>query len=152
VSDFDQIYQPSWRIATSFMPVEILDFLNGDDLDRKLSQAIRISTVSEDGWPHAAMPKCRRNAGARVIRGRDAPHIVTNVHASWPNHALIMGLPKDNDTRAQCFEFVKRYEQYPGKAERTKDAPWVENVIDKGVNLFDIVPLSRFNRGAADST
>jgi hypothetical protein len=55
VSDFDQIYQPSRRMATSFMPAEIFDFLNGDDLDRKLSQAIRISTVSEDGWPHAAM-------------------------------------------------------------------------------------------------
>jgi hypothetical protein len=55
VSDFDQIYQPSRRMATSFMPAEILDFLNGDDLDRKLSQAIRISTVSEEGWPHAAM-------------------------------------------------------------------------------------------------
>jgi hypothetical protein len=54
VSDFDQIYQPSRRTATSFMPIEILDFLNGDDLDRKLSQAIRISTVSEDVWPHAA--------------------------------------------------------------------------------------------------
>jgi hypothetical protein len=38
-------------MATSFMPAEILDFLNGDDLDRKLSQAIRISTVSEEGWP-----------------------------------------------------------------------------------------------------
>ena len=55
MSDSDQIYQPPRRIATSFMPEEILDFLNGDDLDRKLSQAIRISTVSEEGWPHAAM-------------------------------------------------------------------------------------------------
>jgi hypothetical protein len=55
VSDCDQIYQPSSRMATSVMPAEILDFLNGDGLDRKLSQAIRISTVSEDGWPHAAM-------------------------------------------------------------------------------------------------
>jgi hypothetical protein len=55
MSDSDQIYQPPRRIATSFMPEEILDFLNGDDLDRKLSEAVRISTVSEDGWPHAAM-------------------------------------------------------------------------------------------------
>jgi hypothetical protein len=55
MSDADQINQPPRRIATSFMPEEILDFLNGDDLDRKLSEAVRISTVSEDGWPHAAM-------------------------------------------------------------------------------------------------
>ena len=37
------------------MPGEILDFLNGRDLDRKLSEAIRICTVDEQGWPHAAM-------------------------------------------------------------------------------------------------
>lgn len=55
MSDSDQIYQPPKRIATSFMPEEIFDFLNGNDLDRKLSEAVRISTVSEDGWPHAAM-------------------------------------------------------------------------------------------------
>src|ERR1700676_5344974 len=57
MSDSDQIYQPPTWIATSFMPDEIRDFLNGDDLGRKLSQAVRISisTVSEDGWPHAAM-------------------------------------------------------------------------------------------------
>jgi Pyridoxamine 5'-phosphate oxidase len=55
MSDSDQIYQPPKPIATSFMPKEIFDFLNGNDLDRKLSEAVRISTVSEDGWPHAAM-------------------------------------------------------------------------------------------------
>jgi hypothetical protein len=55
MSDSDQIYQPPKLIATSFMPEEIFDFLNGNDLDRKLSEAVRISTVSEDGWPHAAM-------------------------------------------------------------------------------------------------
>jgi hypothetical protein len=55
VSDSDQVYQPPKRIATAFMPDEILDFLNGKDLDRKLSQAIRLSTISEEGWPHAAM-------------------------------------------------------------------------------------------------
>jgi hypothetical protein len=55
MSDSDQIYQHPKPIATSFMPEEIFDFLNGNDLDRKLSEAVRISTVSEDGWPHAAM-------------------------------------------------------------------------------------------------
>jgi hypothetical protein len=55
MSDSDQIYQPPRHIATSFMSEEILDFLNGKDLDRKLSQAVRLSTISEDGWPHAAM-------------------------------------------------------------------------------------------------
>jgi hypothetical protein len=53
VSDSDQIYPR--RIATAFIPDEILDFLNGKDLDRKLSQAILLSTVSKEGWHHGAM-------------------------------------------------------------------------------------------------
>ena len=81
------------------------------------------------------------------IKGYKSAHIVTNIHGSWPNHALAMGMAKDSGTRAQFFEFVKRYQQYPGKVERVKDAPWMENVIDKGVNLFDIMPLFRLNRG-----
>jgi vanillate/4-hydroxybenzoate decarboxylase subunit C len=75
------------------------------------------------------------------IKGYKNARIVTNIHGSWPNHALIMGMPKDSETRAQFFEFVKRYQQYPGKVERVKDPPWMENVIDKDVNLFDIMPL-----------
>jgi hypothetical protein len=55
VSDSDQIYQRPRPIARAFMPVEILDFLNGKDLNRKLSDAIRFSTIGEQGWPHAAM-------------------------------------------------------------------------------------------------
>jgi vanillate/4-hydroxybenzoate decarboxylase subunit C len=81
------------------------------------------------------------------IKGYENAHIVTNIHGSWTNHALIMGMPKDSDTRAQFFEFVRRYQQYPGKVERVKDAPWMENVIEKDVNLFDIMPLFRLNRG-----
>jgi hypothetical protein len=55
VLDSDHFYQPPKQIATAFMPDDILDFLNGRDLDRKLTEAIRISTVGEQGWPHAAM-------------------------------------------------------------------------------------------------
>jgi hypothetical protein len=80
------------------------------------------------------------------IKGYENARIVLNVHGSWPNHALLMGMPKDSDTRAQFFEFVKRYQQFPGKIERVTDAPWMENVIDKDVNLFDIMPLFRLNR------
>ena len=80
------------------------------------------------------------------IKGYEGARIVLNVHGSWPNHALLMGMPKDSDTRAQFFEFVRRYQQFPGEVERVTDAPWMENVIDKDVNLFDIMPLFRLNR------
>jgi hypothetical protein len=55
VLNSDHFYQPPRQTATALMPDDILDFLNGRDLHRKLSEAIRISTVSEQGWPHAAM-------------------------------------------------------------------------------------------------
>jgi UbiD family decarboxylase len=81
------------------------------------------------------------------IAGYEKARIVTNVHGSWPNHALMMGLPKDSDIRTQFFEFVKRYQRYPGTIEHVTDAPWTENVIDRDINLFDIMPLFRLNRG-----
>ena len=55
MSDSDQIYQRPRPIARAFMPAEIFVFLNGKDLNQKLSNAIRISTIGEEGWPHAAM-------------------------------------------------------------------------------------------------
>jgi 4-hydroxybenzoate decarboxylase len=47
------------------------------------------------------------------IKGYKKARIVTNIHGSWPNHALAMGMPKDSGTRAQFFEFVKRYQTFP---------------------------------------
>lgn len=37
------------------IPHSIKTFCNGQDLRSKQTEAIRISTVDEDGWPHAAM-------------------------------------------------------------------------------------------------
>lgn len=81
------------------------------------------------------------------IKGYKKARIVTNIHGSWPNHALAMGMPKDSGTRAQFFEFVKRYQTFPGEVERRTEAPWMENVVEKNINLFDLIPLFRLNRG-----
>jgi hypothetical protein len=70
-----------------------------------------------------------------------------NVHGSWPNHALALGMQKDATLRDQFYAFVKRYQQYPGKLERVSSAPWHEVVVDKDVNLYDLMPLFRINRG-----
>jgi hypothetical protein len=58
-----------------------------------------------------------------------------------------MGMPKDSGTRAQFFEFVKRYQTFPGKVERRTDAPSMENVVEKKINLFDWITLFRLNQG-----
>jgi 4-hydroxybenzoate decarboxylase len=42
---------------------------------------------------------------------------------------------------------VRRFEQFPGQLERVATAPWQEVVVDKGINLFELMPLFRLNRG-----
>ncbi len=70
-----------------------------------------------------------------------------NVHGSWANHALALSMDKDAPLQAQFFEFVRRYRMYPGELERANSAPWQEVVVDKEINLFELLPLFRLNRG-----
>ena len=73
--------------------------------------------------------------------------VVTNVHGSWANHALMMGLPKDTPTKEQFFELDRRWDKYPVQPNilKREEAPCKENVIDKNINLFDVLPLYRIN-------
>ena len=81
------------------------------------------------------------------IRGYTDARVVLNVHGSWANHALLLGMDKDTPIREQFFEFARRYQNYPGKVERVDSAPWQEVVVDNDVNLFHLMPLFRLNRG-----
>jgi vanillate/4-hydroxybenzoate decarboxylase subunit C len=81
------------------------------------------------------------------IDGCTGAQVVMNVHGSWPNHALALGMPKDTPLRDQFFEFARRFQQYPGELERVSSAPWQEVVVDKNINLFELMPLFRLNRG-----
>ena len=55
---------------------------------------------------------------------RAAPdvQITENVHGSWPNHALALGMDKSAPLRDQFFffffEFVRRFKLYPGEKTR----------------------------------
>jgi len=81
------------------------------------------------------------------IAGCSNAQVAMNVHGSWPNHALALGMAKDTPMRDQFFEFVRRFKQFPGELERVTTAPWQEVVVDNNVNLFDLMPLFRLNRG-----
>ncbi len=81
------------------------------------------------------------------IYGYTKAKIAMNVHGSWPNLAIAMGIDKNTPLKEQFFEFVKRYQNYPGEVEYRQKAPWQEVVIDKDINLFDILPLFRLNHG-----
>ena len=81
------------------------------------------------------------------IAGYQSQQIVTNVHGSWTNHALALGMDPDTGPKDQFLEFVRRYRLYPGQLQRVTSAPWQEVVIDKDINLFEILPLFRWNLG-----
>ena len=40
------------------------------------------------------------------------------------------------------------YQTFPGKVERQTDKPWMENVVEKNINLFDLIALFRQPEGA----
>lgn len=73
--------------------------------------------------------------------------VVTNVHGSWANHALMLGMPKDTPTKEQFFELNRRWDKFPVKPVIVSrdEAPCKENVVDKDINLFEILPLYRIN-------
>ncbi|MCY9112013.1 phenolic acid decarboxylase BsdC [Bacillus atrophaeus] len=81
------------------------------------------------------------------IYGYNNAQIAMNVIGSWPNHAMMLGLPKDTPVKEQFFEFAKRYEQFPIPVKREETAPFHENEITEDINLFDILPLFRINQG-----
>jgi vanillate/4-hydroxybenzoate decarboxylase subunit C len=81
------------------------------------------------------------------IAGYASARVAINVHGSWSNHALALGMDKDASMRDQFFEFVRRFQQFPGAIERVTNAPWQEVVIEKDINLFELLPLFRLNRG-----
>ncbi|HEV2158010.1 non-oxidative hydroxyarylic acid decarboxylases subunit C [Bradyrhizobium sp.] len=81
------------------------------------------------------------------IAGFSSARVALNVHGSWSNHALALGMDKDASMRDQFFEFVRRFQLYPGTLERVENAPWQEVVVDKDVNLYELLPLFRLNRG-----
>ncbi len=81
------------------------------------------------------------------IAGYQNARVVMNVHGSWCNHALALGMDRDASPREQFHHFVHGYQQYPGEFRRVTDAPWQEVVVDKDINLYDVMPLFRLNRG-----
>lgn len=81
------------------------------------------------------------------IAGSPGAQVVVNTHGSWPNHALALGMDKTASLKAQFFEFVRRFELFPGEMQRVDSAPWQEVSVAHDINLFDLLPLFRLNRG-----
>ncbi|GLG00501.1 phenolic acid decarboxylase subunit C [Alicyclobacillus hesperidum subsp. aegles] len=80
------------------------------------------------------------------IYGYQGARVAMNVIGSWPNHALMMGLPKHTPVKEQFFEFARRWERYPVPVERVNTAPFHEVEIKENINLYELLPLFRLNR------
>ncbi|MDR0305479.1 MAG: UbiD family decarboxylase [Chitinispirillales bacterium] len=81
------------------------------------------------------------------IKGYNNP-VVLNVHGSWKNHALMLGMPKNSTIKEQFFELNSRWDDYPVKPVwvNSKDAPIKEVKITENINLFDVLSLYRINK------
>ncbi|MFB5189721.1 non-oxidative hydroxyarylic acid decarboxylases subunit C [Alicyclobacillus fastidiosus] len=80
------------------------------------------------------------------INGYKDARVAMNVIGSWPNHALMMGMPKNTPVKEQFFEFARRWDNYPVAVERMESAPFQEVEVNENVNLFDLLPLFRLNQ------
>jgi vanillate/4-hydroxybenzoate decarboxylase subunit C len=81
------------------------------------------------------------------IDGYENATVALNVHGSWANHALMLGLPKQATVREQFHELAARWEKFPVPVERRETAPWQEITVSQDINLFELLPLFRLNPG-----
>lgn len=79
------------------------------------------------------------------IHGYRNARVVMNVHGSWANHAIMLGMPKSTPVKQQFFEFAERWRNFPVAVERKKRAPFHDNAFERGINLFELLPLFRLN-------
>ncbi len=82
------------------------------------------------------------------IKGMKGMKVALNVHGSWANIALMMGLDKNTSVQNQFFNFLEAWDKYPGEIKfvDSAKAPCHEVVVDKNINLFEHIPLFRINK------
>ena len=65
------------------------------------------------------------------VTGFTNARIAMNVHGSWPNHALALGLPATTPVKEQVEEFARRWGDFPVAPERRDNPPFAENTLDE---------------------
>ncbi|SDC52442.1 pyridoxamine 5'-phosphate oxidase family protein [Paraburkholderia lycopersici] len=78
--------KPAGPTSAAQLPAAIVRGLDGDHLEAHLADAIRLSTVSEDGWPHAA----QLSAG-EILAVNGAALLI----AIWPQSNTTRNLARD---------------------------------------------------------
>lgn len=123
-----------------------------------LDQEGRLLRVTEEVRPEPdiaaaanAAPRLGDTAPALYfdnIQGFTSARIAMNVHGSWANHALALGLPKETPAKEQVAEFIRRWERFPVAPEWREDPPWAQNSLEgEDADVFRVLPLIRLNDG-----
>ncbi|AKJ08851.1 phenolic acid decarboxylase [Streptomyces incarnatus] len=82
------------------------------------------------------------------VKGFTNARIAMNVHGSWANHALALGLPKETGAKEQVAEFARRWEAFPVEPEWRENSPWAQNTLEgEDADVFRVLPLIRLNDG-----
>jgi UbiD family decarboxylase len=82
------------------------------------------------------------------IKGYKGMPMAAGVCASWANHAIMLGMDKEASISEQFAEVVRRWKTKDSAGDTlvwTDDAPCHEVVIEKDINLYDLLPLFRVN-------
>lgn len=120
-----------------------------------LEQAGQLIHAHEEVWPEPDIRAIGRAAldmpdGPAVIveniKGYKGKRIALNVHGSWANHALMMGMDKTASVKEQFHELSCRWRNYPGELRHISDAPCQETIIRENINLYELLPLFRINK------
>jgi 4-hydroxybenzoate decarboxylase len=79
------------------------------------------------------------------IKGYRGKRLVVNVHGSWTNHALMLGMPKTTGLKEQFFELARRWDRYPGELVWVSEPACHQVVLESGFNLLELLPLCKIN-------
>ena len=123
---------------------------------KKLEEEGQLVTVSEPIFPE---PDIRTYLRAAVDIGASGPAVVFdnikgyqgyrvagNVHGSWANHAIMQGMEKSATVREQFYFVDKLWKDLEkGELKWVENAPSQEVVVDKDINLYELMPLFRIN-------
>ena len=81
------------------------------------------------------------------INGYPGKQVVVGVHGSFTNLALLMGRPKGTSVKELFYEMVNRWGSDEPLIERVSPAaaPVHTNRVERGINLYGLLPLYRIN-------
>jgi vanillate/4-hydroxybenzoate decarboxylase subunit C len=79
------------------------------------------------------------------IRGYRGKRLVVNVHGSWANHALMLGMPKTAGIKEQFYELDRRWDAYPGELVWVDEPTCRQVILEKDFNLLEFLPLCKIN-------